>query len=115
MSTSELNDLGLTEKGADACSCCAPGHDETARVGEAPARDAGQGVETDYFVEGMTCSHCVRSVTEEVSAIAGVSGVDVDLVAGGVSQVRIVSTAPVDADKVREAIEEAGYTLAPRA
>ena len=72
----------------------------------------GDEVSAQFLVEGMTCSHCVRSVTEEVSAIDGVSGVDVDLKAGGVSTVTVTSAAPVDAVQVRHAVEEAGYSLA---
>ena len=32
-----------------------------------------------YAVAGMTCEHCVRSVTEEVSEVPGVTAVEVDL------------------------------------
>ncbi|HEY3437103.1 MAG TPA: cation transporter [Actinotalea sp.] len=62
-------------------------------------------------VAGMTCGHCVRSVQEEVGAIAGVTDVAVELVAGGESQVRISSTEPLTDDDIRGAIVEAGYTL----
>ncbi|MCC4247970.1 MULTISPECIES: heavy-metal-associated domain-containing protein [Microbacterium] len=62
-------------------------------------------------VTGMTCGHCVRSVTEEISEIAGVQGVSVDLRAGDVSRVTIASTAPIDPALVRDAVEEAGYSL----
>jgi len=67
----------------------------------------------EYLVAGMTCAHCVRSVTEEVSAVAGVTGVAVELVPGGVSRVRVSSSTPVGAEQVRAAVEEAGYTLVP--
>lgn len=67
----------------------------------------------DFFVAGMTCSHCVQSVTEEVSSIEGVSDVRVELHAGGVSRVTVSSVAPVDPAKVRAAVEEAGYSLVP--
>ncbi|MEN2740415.1 cation transporter [Microbacterium sp. X-17] len=70
-------------------------------------------ITADYLVAGMTCAHCVRSVTEEVSALAGVAAVDVDLNAGGASRVRVSSAAPIALDEIRAAIEEAGYTLAP--
>lgn len=63
-------------------------------------------------VTGMTCAHCVRSVTEEISEIAGVQGVSVDLRVGDVSRVTIASSTPLDAELVRHAVEEAGYTLA---
>ena len=38
-----------------------------------------------YTVTGMTCRHCVASVTEEVGEIAGVTGVDVDLETGAIT------------------------------
>jgi copper chaperone CopZ len=63
-------------------------------------------------VTGMTCGHCVRSVTEEISEIAGVQGVSVDLRVGDVSRVTIASAAPLDAALLRVAVEEAGYSLA---
>ncbi|WP_420826581.1 heavy-metal-associated domain-containing protein [Micrococcus luteus] len=61
-----------------------------------------------YEVTGMTCGHCAASVTEELSAVDGVTAVDVQLVAGGVSTVTV--TGPVSPAAVRSAIEEAGYT-----
>jgi copper ion binding protein len=67
---------------------------------------------TTYSVSGMTCSHCVAAVTEEVSRLDGVSAVEVDLNAGGDSRVTVTSTAPLPVDAVREAVDEAGYTLA---
>jgi copper chaperone len=62
-----------------------------------------------YTVVGMTCGHCVNSVTEEVSAVPGVSAVDVDLESGGLT---VTSDAPVDEAAVRAAVEEAGYSVA---
>ena len=62
-----------------------------------------------YDVLGMTCDHCARSVTEEVSALPGVSEVQVDLAAG---TVRITTSEPVTTEQVREAVQEAGYQLA---
>jgi copper chaperone len=64
-----------------------------------------------YTVVGMTCGHCVSAVTEEVSQVPGVTGVDVDLASGGLT---VTSGAPVDADAVRAAVEEAGYEVAGR-
>lgn len=64
---------------------------------------------TDYTVTGMTCAHCVASVTEEVQEIAGVTDVVVDLASGGV---RVTSTEPLSAADVQSAVEEAGYQLA---
>ncbi|KGN40931.1 heavy-metal-associated domain-containing protein [Knoellia aerolata] len=62
-----------------------------------------------WTVTGMTCGHCVASVTEEVSEIAGVESVDVDLATGAVT---VTSTTPLEDDAVRAAVEEAGYQLA---
>ncbi|MPZ95929.1 MAG: cation-transporting ATPase [Propionibacteriales bacterium] len=64
---------------------------------------------TTHTVTGMTCDHCVAAVTEEVSAIDGVSNVDVVLATG---QVTVTSTTPIDETALREAVEEAGYVLA---
>ncbi|ADJ45294.1 heavy metal transport/detoxification protein [Amycolatopsis mediterranei S699] len=64
---------------------------------------------SSYTVTGMTCAHCVASVSEEVGAIDGVTGVAVDLPTGAVT---VTSRQPVDDARVRAAVEEAGYTLA---
>ena len=61
-----------------------------------------------YKVAGMTCLHCVRSVTEELDALDGVTDVDVNL-EDGVVQIRGVNLP--DADEVKIAVEEAGYEL----
>jgi copper chaperone CopZ len=64
-----------------------------------------------YTVTGMTCGHCVASVTEEVSQIPGVTSVDVDLASGGLT---VTSAAPVEESAVRAAVEEAGYEVSGR-
>lgn len=64
-----------------------------------------------YDVTGMTCAHCVQAVTDEVSAISGVSDVDVELVVGGTSVVTVVSAVPLPEQAVRDAVDEAGYEL----
>jgi copper chaperone len=65
--------------------------------------------ETTYTVTGMTCGHCVASVTEEISEINGVTDVAVDLPTGAVT---VTSTHPLDETDVRAAVKEAGYELA---
>jgi copper ion binding protein len=62
-----------------------------------------------FTVTGMTCGHCVASVTEEVQEIAGVESVAVDLPTGAVT---ITSAEPLDDAAVKAAVEEAGYQLA---
>ena len=65
----------------------------------------------DYQVTGMTCSHCVASVTEELEELDGVQSVSVELVNGGTSTVSVASAAPLDVNAVSAAIDEAGYAL----
>ncbi|MBP2334740.1 copper ion binding protein [Saccharothrix coeruleofusca] len=64
--------------------------------------------ESVFTVSGMTCGHCVSSVTEEISRIDGVQNVAVELDSG---KVTITSALPVAEDDVRAAVTEAGYTL----
>ena len=66
----------------------------------------------NYTVTGMTCGHCVSAVTEEVSAVAGVDQVDVQLEGGTMS---VTSAAGVDLDAIRAAVAEAGdqYVVQP--
>lgn len=61
-----------------------------------------------YTVTGMTCGHCVASVTEEISEIAGVSDVQVVLETGAVT---VTSAEPLDDSAVRAAVAAAGYQL----
>ncbi len=61
-----------------------------------------------YTVTGMTCAHCVASVTEEVQEIPGVEHVDVVLESGALT---VTSSQALDDTAVRAAVEEAGYQL----
>lgn len=61
-----------------------------------------------YVVPGMTCDHCKHAVSSELSAVAGVTGVEVDL---GTKLVK-VSGDGLDDAALRAAIEEAGYEAA---
>jgi copper chaperone CopZ len=61
----------------------------------------------DFTVQGMTCSHCVLSVHEEVSEIPGVTSVDVDLASG-----RLTVTGQAGDAAVAAAVAEAGYEVA---
>jgi copper ion binding protein len=65
--------------------------------------------QSTYTVTGMTCGHCVASVTEEITEIDGVTDVAVDLPTGAVT---VTSNQPLDQAQVRAAVEEAGYQLA---
>ena len=61
-----------------------------------------------YTVTGMTCQHCVASVTEAVAEIGGVTDVHVDLASGSL---QVTSDQPIPDEAVRGAVEEAGYQL----
>lgn len=62
---------------------------------------------TTYDVDGMSCEHCVRAITGEVSKLDRVARVEVDLAGKTVA----VSGEAVDAAAVRAAIEDAGYSV----
>ncbi|PWV50963.1 MULTISPECIES: heavy-metal-associated domain-containing protein [Nocardiopsis] len=62
-----------------------------------------------YTVEGMSCGHCVNSVTEEVSGVSGVTDVKVDLES---RKVTVTGESQIDDAAVRAAIDEAGYEVA---
>jgi len=61
-----------------------------------------------YSVSGMTCGHCVGSVSSQIRALPGVTDVAVDLASGAVT---VVSDAAVPVEAVRAAVVEAGYQL----
>ncbi|MFE7212210.1 heavy-metal-associated domain-containing protein [Streptomyces sp. NPDC001698] len=65
---------------------------------------------TTFEVSGMTCAHCVRSVTEEISSVAGVESVTVDLASCSVT---VTASQPVDRAEIAAAVDEAGYALVP--
>jgi copper chaperone len=66
-------------------------------------------VTTEYVVSGMHCQHCLTSVTEEVSAIPGVTDVHVDLDTG---ELVVTSDTDLFFSDIEAAIDEAGYTVA---
>lgn len=63
---------------------------------------------TTFTVKGMTCEHCVRSVTEELSGLPGVRDVAVDLASG---RVVVESDTALSDEAVRAAVDEAGYQV----
>jgi copper chaperone len=68
--------------------------------------------ELKYGITGMTCGHCVHSVTEEVSALTGVSEVKIDLIKDGQSVMTLTTENGIDFDQVKEAVAEAGNYVA---
>lgn len=95
------------------CGCgCGTPRNETLTIGMAPQENImSNETKTIVSLEGLTCGHCVASVTEEIEALDAVTSVNVELVAGGISTATISSTAPLSTADISEAVAEAGYTL----
>lgn len=68
--------------------------------------------ELKYGITGMTCGHCVHAVTEEVSALTGVSEVKIVLVNGGESVMTLTTENGIDFTQVEAAVAEAGDYVA---
>lgn len=106
-------DLGLTASGTT--GGCACGGGEACACGShgshGHSTTTGTSVQS-IGVVGMTCEHCVRSVTEELAAYPDVSGVDVSLVPDGVSTVTVNSSRPLGREEIAAAVADAGYRLA---
>ncbi|GGJ88989.1 heavy metal transport/detoxification protein [Streptomyces camponoticapitis] len=69
-------------------------------------------VTTEYAVTGMTCGHCEGAVSDEISALDGVTSVKAEAATG---RVIVISRAPLDESAVRAAVDEAGYELVGQA
>lgn len=112
--TEQRIDLGLTASTPTASTPSGGGCGDGCGCGAQNAASASSTAPatTELLVEGMTCAHCVRAVTEELTALDGVEVVGVDLRDGGVSVVRIASSGAASDDDLAAAIDEAGYTLA---
>ena len=108
------------DSGSEAAASCSCGPDCTCGCQEGkpctcgdpegadPAPSSG-GLVANFTVTGMTCGHCVKAITEEVSAIEGVDDVTVDLETGNLA---VTSDRPIEFDRIVEAVAEAGdYTV----
>ncbi|MET9785337.1 MULTISPECIES: heavy-metal-associated domain-containing protein [Streptomyces] len=74
--------------------------------------DTAGSVTAVYKVSGMSCGHCEGAVSGEISEIDGVSSVKAVASSG---EVTVVSSAPLDEEAVRAAVDEAGFELVGRA
>jgi copper chaperone len=59
-------------------------------------------------IQGMTCQHCVMSVTKALGSIPGIKNLRVDLVNG---EATFENTQNVSMSNIRKAVEEAGYKV----
>jgi copper chaperone len=64
-----------------------------------------------FLVRGMTCEHCVRTVTAELEALDTVTDVAISLVPQGDSSITVTSAAGLTAGAVRDALRRAGYDV----
>jgi copper chaperone CopZ len=91
-------------------SCCGTG---SCGAGAGAMVDVrGVGITTVYQVSGMTCGHCENAVSQEISALDGVTAVTAVAKTG---EVTVTSTAALDEEALRAAVDEAGYELVGRA
>lgn len=66
---------------------------------------------TDFGVTGLTCNHCVMTVSRAAALVPGVTGVSIDLVANGQSTLHVESDSAADAVALDKAIGDVGYEL----
>lgn len=65
--------------------------------------------EKRYTINGMSCGHCTAAVRDEVTKVSGVSAADVDLETSTLT----VRGEQIDDGAIRDAVDEAGYAVAP--
>lgn len=59
-------------------------------------------------IQGMTCQHCVMTVTKALEKIPGLKNVKVDLDKG---EATFENTQNVSWENIHQAVEEAGYKV----
>ena len=96
-------ELPLVAAESSGCSCCS-----TRSTSQSSSASGG----TNYFLDGLTCGHCVQTVENAVNALDGVAKASVELVPNGTSRLT-VSGSHTEAS-VRNAVTAAGYSLTNR-
>jgi len=74
---------------------------ETNEIKETPMK-------TIINIDGMSCMHCVKNVTERLNALDAIDATHVNLEQ---KQAVVESTQPIDPDLVTRTITDAGYTV----
>jgi len=59
-------------------------------------------------IKGMSCNHCVQSVTNALSSVPNITDVSVNLAKG---EATYQITAPVDLAKIKEAVRKVGFDV----
>lgn len=85
-------------------SCSCGGTDKKA----GPGSDSPTGAVNTFEVEGMTCGHCVSSVSDHVGQIDGVRDVSIDLASG---RLEVLADRHISRETVEAAVSSAGYAL----
>ncbi len=65
---------------------------------------------TTLKVKGMSCQHCVTSVTKALSQLEGIKNVQIDL---GKGEVQFENTKEIPSERIKKAIGDAGYEVIP--
>ena len=65
-------------------------------------------MESTLKIKGMSCQHCVMSVTKTLNSIAGVSNVKIDL---GKGEASFSHDAPLDMSELSQKIDKAGFEI----
>jgi copper ion binding protein len=79
-----------------------------AGVGEIQREKEENAMPSTIKVKGMSCQHCVMSVTKALGQLEGIKNVQVDLAKG---EVRFDNTKEVASNRIAKAIEDAGYEV----
>ncbi|GAA3325943.1 heavy-metal-associated domain-containing protein [Paeniglutamicibacter sulfureus] len=100
------------ESGSGCGGCgCGSNSNEGLTITAKPSEETMNQNNITLKIDGMTCSHCVSSVTEELNEVPGVSNVEIILAAGGTSTAVITTTSAIENSVLEAAVTEAGYTL----
>lgn len=86
---------------------CSSGEKKTEEKSAAPA----EYVEVSLGISGMTCEHCVASVTKGIDELDGIESVAVTL--SDSTAVVKYNAAALDIDDIKKAVEKRGYTVRP--
>ncbi|KAA0973408.1 heavy-metal-associated domain-containing protein [Paeniglutamicibacter gangotriensis] len=96
--------------GCGGCGCASNSTSEGITITSRPTEET-MGNNVTLKIEGMTCGHCVTSVTEELTKVPGASNVVVFLLAGGTSTATLTASTPLENAVLEAAVTDAGFTL----
>ncbi|MCV9996234.1 heavy-metal-associated domain-containing protein [Paeniglutamicibacter sp. ZC-3] len=101
----------MSNESSCGCGGCGSNSNEGLTITAKPSEETMNQNNITLKIDGMTCSHCVSSVTEELNEVPGVSNVEIILAAGGTSTAVITTNSAIENSVLEAAVTEAGYTL----